>query len=166
MQALQSCQFPLATFDLTTPITLDSTPGNGVAVSKTVQGNLTLHGVTKPVSIDVKGQLQDGRVVIVGSTGIQFADYNMSRPQSLFVVSLDDHGIMEFQLIFAKGAASASTPLASGTPAGCGGGGFPPGPPPGGTRPAGGGPGGPPGGPPGGGFPGINTPAPVPSPVG
>ena len=181
-QAIRSCQFPSATFELSTPIVIDGTPGNGGSVSKTVQGNLTLHGVTRPVSIDVKGQLQNGQLAIVGSTDIKFADYNISQPRSVFVVSLDDHGTMEFQLIFARSAAgtsapTAGTPSASATPAsGCGAGGFPPPfngtppagfpPRPNGTPPAGGFPGGPPGGgAPGGGF-GINTPAPVPSPVG
>jgi polyisoprenoid-binding protein YceI len=155
MQAIQSCQFPDATFDLSTPITLDGSTGNDSAVSKTVQGNLTLHGVTRPVSIDVKGQFQNGVVAVVGSTDIKFADYAIQQPRSVYVVSLDDHGIMEFQLLFSKGtpptAASTAVPQATSTPvSGCG-------PPPGGPPPG--------GPPPGGGFPPINTPAPVPSPV-
>jgi len=164
-QAIQSCQFPTAVFELSTPINI-GTPGS-TAITKTVQGKLTLHGVTKDVSIDVKGQLVNSQVVIVGSTKISFADYNISQPRSLYVVSLDDFGVMEFQLTFAKSATSATpaaTPAGTPTPIpGCSGG--PPGPPPGVTPGSGRPPGGPPPGGPGG-FPPINTPAPVPSPVG
>jgi len=40
---------------------------------------------------------------VTGSTTIVFADYGMSRPQSFMVLSIADHGIMEFQLQFTKG---------------------------------------------------------------
>jgi hypothetical protein len=122
-----------------------------------VQGNLTLHGVTRPVTIDIKGRFQNGQVVVVGSTDIKFADYNIRQPQSFLVVSLDDHGIMEFQLIFTKANGTATpSPAASATPSGCQRGLPGGGQPPSGSPPA--------GQPPGGGF-GINTPAPPPPPV-
>ena len=129
-------------------------------MAKTIQGSLTLHGVTRPVSIDVKGQMKNGQVIVVGSTTISFADYNIAQPRSTYVVSLDNHGILEFQLIFTKvsgAAAAANQPFA--TPTGCRGG-FQ-------SAPSGGQPSFPPGGAPpsGGGNPPINTPAPVPSPV-
>ena len=130
-QAIQSCRFPTAVFELSSPISV-ATPGSS-AVTKTAQGKLTLHGVTNDVSIDVRGQLVNSQVVIVGSTKINFADYNISQPRSFYVVSLDDFGIMEFQLTFAKaatGATPAATPAGTPTPIpGCSGG--PPGPPPG-----------------------------------
>jgi hypothetical protein len=42
-------------------------------VTQTVTGELTLHGVTNTVEIEVEGALQDGLLVVVGSTEIQFA---------------------------------------------------------------------------------------------
>jgi polyisoprenoid-binding protein YceI len=168
MQAIQSCQFPTSTFELAAPLSIGNTPSDGTTVSKMVQGKLTLHGVTRDVSIETKGRLVNGQVVVVGSTKIAFADYGITSPRSFYVVSLDDNGIMEFQLIFAKGTPAAATPVPT-TPAaipGCSGG--PPGggPPGGGPPPGGGQPGGRPGGPPPG-FepPPLPTPAPVPSPV-
>lgn len=164
MQALQSCQFPTATFALTTPIALDASAVSSGPISRTIQGNLTLHGVTRPVSLDVKGQIQGGAVVIVGSTRINFADYSIPQPRSVYVVSMDDQGIMEFQLIFTKASASTAAPQppATPTPASCGGPSGPGGPGGPGGQP----PGMPPSGPPGGAPPGINTPAPVPTPFG
>ena len=41
---------------------------------------------------------------MVGSTPILFADYNIAKPQAQAVLGVEDKGIMEFQLVFAKAA--------------------------------------------------------------
>jgi len=46
-QALETDQFPTATFELTTPIQLPAAPTDGQTYSVTAQGKLTLHGVTR-----------------------------------------------------------------------------------------------------------------------
>ncbi len=99
-QAIETNKFPTATFKLSDPIEIGDVPADGASVTKTVSGQLTLHGVTKDVSIDIQGALQNGQLVVVGSTTIQFADYDVSQPVSFNVVSIDDHGVMEFQLVF------------------------------------------------------------------
>ena len=48
----------------------------------------------------MQGQLTDGFVVIVGSLEIQFADYDIDEPNSGLVLSVEDHGVVEFQLVF------------------------------------------------------------------
>ena len=102
-QALQTDQFPTATFELTTPIQLPSTPVDGQALSVTAQGRLTLHGVTKDVSIPLQAKLAGNVVTVVGSLKIQFADYAINPPQSMMVLSVDSSGVMELQLHFTKG---------------------------------------------------------------
>jgi polyisoprenoid-binding protein YceI len=102
-QALETDQYPTATFELTTPIQLPSVPADGQAISVTAQGNLTLHGVTKAVSIPLQAKLSGSTVTVVGSTAIAFADYNIAPPQSMVVLSVDDHGTLELQLHFTKG---------------------------------------------------------------
>lgn len=99
-QALQTNTYPTATFELTSPITIASVPDDGEVVTQTIEGNLTLHGVTNAISIEVQGVLQDGRLVVVGSTVIQFSDYDIGQPSSQSVLSIADNGIMELQLIF------------------------------------------------------------------
>jgi hypothetical protein len=42
--------------------------------------------------------------VVVGSTEILFADYNISQPRGMSVVSIENKGIMELQLVFGKAA--------------------------------------------------------------
>jgi polyisoprenoid-binding protein YceI len=99
-QAIEYAKFPTATFALTSPISIAEEPEAGETVKQTVKGNLTLHGVTKPIEMDVEGVIKDGKLVVVGSTVIQFADYNISQPSGASVLSIDNKGTMELQLIF------------------------------------------------------------------
>ena len=42
-------------------------------------------------------------MTVTGSTDIVFADYGIARPNSFMVLSIADHGTMEFQLQLTKG---------------------------------------------------------------
>jgi polyisoprenoid-binding protein YceI len=102
-QALETDQFPTATFSLTSPIELGSVPIDGQVIQATATGNLTIHGVTKSVLIPVEARLAGNVVTVTGSIDILFSDYGMSRPTSFLVLTIADHGTMEFQLQFTKG---------------------------------------------------------------
>jgi polyisoprenoid-binding protein YceI len=97
-QGIQTGQFPTATFKLTSPIDLGSVPAEGVTINATATGDLTLHGVTKSVQVAVQARLSGGIVTVTGSMTIVFADFGIQGPSSFHVLSVDDHGIMEFQL--------------------------------------------------------------------
>ncbi|HLX35762.1 MAG TPA: YceI family protein [Candidatus Limnocylindrales bacterium] len=99
-QGIQTDQFPTAEFKLTQPIDLGSLPADGQTISATATGDLTLHGVTKSVQIAVSATLSSGIVTVDGSLQIQFADFGIEAPTSFHVLSVDDHGVMEFQLHF------------------------------------------------------------------
>ena len=102
-QALETDQFPTAIFTLTQPIDLGAVPTDGVVIKATATGDLTIHGVTKSVEIPVEAQLSGDVVTVTGSIDILFADYSINRPTSFAVLSIADHGTMEFQLKFTKG---------------------------------------------------------------
>ena len=74
-QGLQTSQFPTASFELTTPIELDQLPAEGTEITVEAVGDLTLHGVTKQVTIPLQATLQDGVIVVTGSLDVQFADF-------------------------------------------------------------------------------------------
>jgi polyisoprenoid-binding protein YceI len=101
-QGIETSTYPTATFALSSPIDLGSVPADGATVSVTANGKLTLHGVTKDVQIPLKAQRSGATIEITGSLNIVFADYNIQRPQSFLVLSIDDHGTMELQLLFTK----------------------------------------------------------------
>ncbi|MCY3572436.1 MAG: YceI family protein [Chloroflexi bacterium] len=101
-RGIETDTYPFATFVLTEPISIDALPTGEEALSRTVQGTLDLHGVTNPVSIALEGQYVDGLVVVVGSTEIALADYDIEPPTGFRVLSIDDVGIMEFQLVLER----------------------------------------------------------------
>ena len=53
---MDTATFPTATFVLTAPIELGAVPADGTPVTATATGDLTLRGVTKPVTFDVQAQ--------------------------------------------------------------------------------------------------------------
>jgi polyisoprenoid-binding protein YceI len=101
-QAIETNRYPTATFSLTSPIQIGDVPADGETVTQTITGKLTLHGVTRTIELKVEGVMQNGQLVVVGSTVVQFADYDIKQPSSVAVVSIEDHGTMELQLVFAK----------------------------------------------------------------
>ncbi|MYE46180.1 MAG: YceI family protein [Chloroflexi bacterium] len=99
-QAIETNRFPTSTFVLAEPIAIEAVPAEGESIAATAVGDLTLHGVTRRVEIPLEGQLTDGLVVVVGSLEIEFDDYDIEAPTAPIVVSVEDRGVMEFQLVF------------------------------------------------------------------
>lgn len=102
-QGLETRDFPTAGFTLSEPITLPDDAAAGTAFTIPATGDLTIHGTTKRVTIDLEARFVDGRIVVVGSTPVLFADYDIDQPEAIVVLSVDDDGIMEFQLVFTRG---------------------------------------------------------------
>jgi polyisoprenoid-binding protein YceI len=100
---IETSRFPTATFSLTSPIALGGTPAAGATVNATASGALTLHGVTKAVQIPVEADIAADVATVKGSIDILFSDYGIERPTSFAVLSVEDHGTMEFQLAFHPG---------------------------------------------------------------
>ena len=101
-RGIETDTYPFATFVLVQPIPIAALPAGEETLNVTVDGTLDLHGVTNPVSIGLQGQLVDGLVVVVGSTEIALADYDIEPPTGFRVLSIDDVGIMEFQIVLER----------------------------------------------------------------
>lgn len=101
-QALETNQFPTGTFTITQPIELGAGAADGEPVTATAVGDLTIHGVTKSVELPIDAQLTGDTIVIVGSLDIVFSDYGVAVPQSQIVLSVEDHGVMELQLLLTR----------------------------------------------------------------
>ena len=100
--ALNTTEFPTATFELTDPIDLGSVPQDGESFATTGTGALTINGITQPIEIPLEGQVSGDLVIVVGSVNITFADWDVAVPSSPAVVSVEDNGPLELQLIFAR----------------------------------------------------------------
>ncbi len=97
-RALDTSNFPTATFVLTEPIDLGADPASGDPVSATAIGDLTIRDVTNTVEVAIDAQLVGDTIALVGTTDVVFADYGVNAPSAPVVVSLDDFGVIEFQL--------------------------------------------------------------------
>ena len=99
---LESEKFPQSKFVLTQPIPFQSVPKVGETERATAKGNFTLHGVTRPVSIPLEGRWDGRDIQVVGSLDVRFADYQIDPPNIGGFVSVNDQGVMEFQIFFRK----------------------------------------------------------------
>ncbi|MPY95400.1 MAG: hypothetical protein GEV08_20795 [Acidimicrobiia bacterium] len=100
--ALEVQQFPTANFVLTQPIELGEAAASGSPVEVTAMGDLTIHGVARPVQLPLQAQLSGETIVVVGSLPITFSDYGVETPSAQIVLSVEDHGVMEVQLLFTR----------------------------------------------------------------
>ncbi len=101
-RALGTSQYPTATFTLTEVLEIEDAVVAGAPMTVTTQGDLTVNGVTQPVVVDIAAQLVGNVIAVVGSVEVTFADFDVSVPQVPIVLSAEDHGIMEFQILFKR----------------------------------------------------------------
>ena len=101
-RALGTSQHPTAMFSLTEELRIEGAVESGAPVSLAATGDLTVNGITHPVVIDIEAQLVGSLIAVVGSVEITFADFDVTVPQVPIVLSAEDHGIMEFLLLFGR----------------------------------------------------------------
>jgi polyisoprenoid-binding protein YceI len=92
-------QFPTATFVLTSPIDFLQVPTDGTTITASASGDLTLRGVTQPVTFEVEATFANGRVGVLGKIPVVFADFGIPNP-SFATITTEDNGLLEFILIF------------------------------------------------------------------
>lgn len=92
-------EFPTAGFVLTAPIELGVESAEGAEVAATATGELTLRGVTLPVTFEVNAKQQNGLIGVQGAIPVVFADYEIANP-STSGITTEDHGLVEFVLVF------------------------------------------------------------------
>jgi polyisoprenoid-binding protein YceI len=99
---LQTNQFPKATFVSTKSIPLPAETASGQAVKATAEGDLTIHGVTKRVTIPLDVRVADGKGELVGSLGFPMSDFNITPPSIGGFVTVDPDATLEFKLVLEK----------------------------------------------------------------
>jgi len=102
-EGLQTDSYPTATFTLTQPVAIPAAAISGSSSDVTLVGDLTIHGVTKSVSIPAQAQLMSGTIQVAGSITFPLSDYGMTTPNiGGFIVSIADQGTLEFVVVFAR----------------------------------------------------------------
>ena len=98
---METSRFPTATFELTQPVDFGAVPANLTEIPVTATGKLTLHGVTKAVTADLKARLNGSKLEVNGTIPITFSDYNIDNPSG-GPATVGDTGEIEVLLVFEK----------------------------------------------------------------
>lgn len=101
-RVMETDQFPEASFTLTEPIEFATVPVVAGDVTATATGDLTLHGVTQPVTFEITAVRGTQRIAVVGTISVVFADYGIDNPSN-GAVTTEDNGRLEFNLGFEQG---------------------------------------------------------------
>jgi polyisoprenoid-binding protein YceI len=95
-------EYPTGTFVLTSPIDLAPLPAAGAIKSYTAHGKLTLHGTTRAVTFTLTAEREGTQIKVAGDIPVLFSDYNIANPSFAGFVTTQDHGLLEFLLVFSK----------------------------------------------------------------
>jgi polyisoprenoid-binding protein YceI len=97
---MDTSTYPTATFKLTKPIAIPSGLST-TPVTVKATGDLTLHGVKKSVTTDLKVRRNGANVEVNGSIPITFADYKVDNP-SFGPAQTEDNGQLELLVVFSQ----------------------------------------------------------------
>lgn len=101
-QGLESNRFPKATFASTGDLSVPGAAGAGEPFDVPVAGDLTLHGVTKRVTIPVKGRLAGGAAEVVGSLEFPMSMFAIDPPNIGGFVTVQPNATLEFKIVLKK----------------------------------------------------------------
>jgi polyisoprenoid-binding protein YceI len=92
VEVLEGIKYPNVTF-----VSSDIKAGdNGSLVAK---GNLTFHGVTKPVTLQAVRKEEGGKMTLIGEFPVNMSTYNVERP-SLMGLKTEDQMTLKFNVVF------------------------------------------------------------------
>lgn len=102
--ALDTAQFPDATFELTEPIEMVSPPVAGKTITANAVGELTIKGTTLTVAIPIEGRWDGDQIEIVTATPfpIRFSEFGVDIGDFRPFAEVEDEGGLEFDLFFTK----------------------------------------------------------------
>ncbi|HEV3363454.1 MAG TPA: YceI family protein [Acidimicrobiia bacterium] len=101
---LETDRYPQATFAAAGPIDIPQDAVDGKVVTVQVEGDMTLHGVTKKVSIPLQVQRKGNQIRIVGNYDFAWDDFGMTPPNVVGFVSVTGNPKLEFDVTMSKQA--------------------------------------------------------------
>ncbi|MDQ4068518.1 MAG: YceI family protein [Actinomycetota bacterium] len=100
---LQTNQFPRATFVSTRPIQLPPQITSGQVVRDIpAEGDLTVHGVTRRVTLPLEVRVSGNRGELAGSHTFPMSDFNINPPNIAGFVTVEPEATLEFKLVLEK----------------------------------------------------------------
>jgi polyisoprenoid-binding protein YceI len=95
---MNTAEFPDATFTLTQPIALPANIAEGTPVTVTATGELTVHGMTQSVTVELDAQRTGNAIEVAGEIPVKFADYGIDDPSG-GPATVKDNGLIEFLVV-------------------------------------------------------------------
>ena len=99
---LETAKFPTATLKLSAPLDFSAIPGDKEEVKVKAVASMTIHGVTKQVSIDVAARRNGPGIEVSGVIPFLLSDYNIPDPSVADVVTTEQKGLLEFLVVFER----------------------------------------------------------------
>ena len=103
MNTLQSDQFPLAVYVVTGVDGWTGPLTEGKSSTFKLLGNMTIHGVTKPVTFDTTATMTGGTITGTASTSFAFEDFGMT-PPNVSIVKANDLIKLDMNMVATKAA--------------------------------------------------------------
>ena len=101
--SLDTRDHPSATVTLTRPVTLSSAFTSGATITATATGQLTMAGVSRPVTLTVALRRDGAALQVAGSIPVAFSHWAIKGPQGFgFLGSLANHGVAQFRLVLGR----------------------------------------------------------------
>ena len=101
---LETGKYPQATFVAAGPIDIPQDAVDGKVVTVQAEGDMTMHGVTKKISMPLEVQRNGDRIRIVGNYDFSWADFGMTAPSVPPFVSVTGNPKLEFDVTMSKQA--------------------------------------------------------------
>jgi polyisoprenoid-binding protein YceI len=95
---IQSATYPMATFVLTSPMSLPASALSGGVVHIAVTGVFKIHGTSRRETVPLEMRLSNSEIQAVGSLTFPWSAFNMTAPSVGGFVSVTNRATMEFDL--------------------------------------------------------------------
>ena len=110
-EGLETDRFPTAGFRLREPVPLGDVSGARV-VELRLPGELTLHGVTRPLDFPVRARWDGDSIQVAGGTRIRRADFGLEVP-TLAGYRIEDTAVVELELTLVRRGAALAGPVST-----------------------------------------------------
>lgn len=98
---LEIDEHPMTVFELTEPLPLDDA-APGAPFTTEARGELTLHGITRPVTATLQSRWDGGAVQVVGTLPVHLPDYDIRVPDISGFVTVEEDAEVEVDLTFER----------------------------------------------------------------
>ena len=98
---MDTATHPRATFVLAAPVSLGDDVLDGATLDTSVEGDLTLRGATRRVTVVLQARLDGNSIEVAGTITIVFEEWGIPSP-SRPGISVEDRGELEFLLVFSR----------------------------------------------------------------